>query len=71
MTPGSDKFENIALGDKLMELVKLEYSMKKHFVYIDHIEELRHKESVIRDFDKAINLVTTLENEIKRFRISL
>ena len=35
MTPGESKYNAIDVGRNLLELVKLEYAMKKHFVYAD------------------------------------
>ena len=71
MTQGEGKYNALNLDKNLMELVKLEYAMKKHFVYIDHIDDLKHTEAVIKDFDKAINLVGNLINGVKKLRNSL
>ena len=71
MTPLKGKFEAIALDRNLMELVRLELAMKKHFVYIDHIDDLRHKEIVIREFDKAIRITRNLIQKVKNLRNNL
>lgn len=71
MTPLKDKYNAIGVDRNLMELVKLEYAMKKHFVYIDHIDELKHKEPVVRDFDNAIRTTKALIQKIKNFKNNL
>ena len=71
MTPGEDKFVSMNLDKNLMEIVKLEYAMKKHFIYIDHIDDLKHKETIVREFDKAIRIVETLMNKLKILRKNL
>lgn len=71
MTPLKGKFEAIALDRNLMELVRLELAMKKHFVYIDHIDDLKHKEAVIREFDKAIRITRNLIQKVKNLRNNL
>ena len=71
MTPLKNKYNAINVDRNLMELVKLEYAMKKHFVYIDHIDELKHKETVIRYFDNAIRTTRYLIQKLKNFRNNL
>lgn len=71
MTPLKNKYDAIGVDRNLMELVKLEYAMKKHFVYIDHIDELKHKETVVRDFDNAIRTTKALIQKIKNFKNNL
>lgn len=71
MTPGERKYKALNVEANLLEVVKLEYAMKKHFVYIDNIDELRHVEGVIREFDKAIRIVRNLMRKLKIFRNSL
>lgn len=71
MTPGEKQFSSLNLDRNLMELVKLECALKKHFVYIDNIDELKHKEAVVREFDKAIAIVNNLMNGVKRLRSSI
>lgn len=71
MTPLKNKYNAINVDRNLMELVKLEYAMKKHFVYIDHIDELKHKEIVIKDFDNAIRTTKALIQKIKNFKNNL
>lgn len=71
MTPLKDKYNAIGVDRNLMELVKLEYAMKKHFVYIDNIDELRHNERVIKDFDNAIRVVGNLIRKLRIFRNNL
>ena len=71
MTPLKNKYNAINVDRNLMELVKLEYAMKKHFVYIDHIDELKHKEIVIKDFDNAIRTTRSLIQKIKNFKNNL
>ena len=71
MTPGWKKYASLNVEANLLEVVKLEYAMKKHFVYIDNIDELRHDERVIREFDKAIRIVRNLMRKLKIFRNSL
>lgn len=71
MTPGEKQFSSLNLDKNLMELVKLECALKKHFVYIDNIDELKHKEAVVREFDKAIAIVNNLMNGVKRLRSSI
>lgn len=68
MTPGKGKYNALDADRKLMELVKLELAMKKHFVYVDHIDELRHKTLVIRDFDNAISIVGEMIKRLKELR---
>ena len=45
--------------------------MKKHFVYIDHIDELKHNERVIKDFDNAVRTTRSLIQKIKNFKNNL
>lgn len=71
MTPGEKQFSSLNLDKNLMELVKLECALKKHFVYIDNIDELKHKEAVVREFDKAIAIVNNLMNGVKKLRSSI
>ena len=71
MTPLKSKYDAINVDRNLTELVKLEYAMKKHFVYIDHIDELKHKEAVIRYFDNAIRTTKSLIQKLKNFRNNL
>ena len=71
MTPLKNKYDAIDVDGNLMELVKLEYAMKKHFVYIDHIDELKHKETVVRDFDNAIRTTKALIQKLKNFKNNL
>lgn len=71
MTPLKNKYDSLDADRNLMELVKLEYAMKKHFVYIDHIDELKHKEAVIKEFDKAIRITKTMIQKLKSFRNNL
>ena len=71
MTPLKNKYDAIDVDRNLMELVKLEYAMKKHFVYIDHIDELKHKETVVRDFDNAIRTTKALIQKLKNFKNNL
>jgi hypothetical protein len=71
MTSGEKQFSSLNLDRNLMELVKLECALKKHFVYIDNIDELKHKEAVVREFDKAIAIVNNLMNGVKRLRSSI
>ena len=71
MTPGQSKYNAIAVDRNLLELVKLELLMKKHFVYVDDIDELRHNASVIGDFDKAIARIRSMIQKLKVFRNSL
>ncbi len=71
MTPLKNKYNAINVDRNLMELVKLEYAMKKHFVYIDHIDELKHNERVIKDFDNAVRTTRTLIQKIKNFKNNL
>ena len=71
MTPQKGKYQSMNVEGNLMELVKFELALKKHFVYIDHIDELKHKEIVIREFDKAIRIVGELIRKLKVFRNSL
>lgn len=71
MTPLKNKYNAINVDRSLMELVKLEYAMKKHFVYIDHIDELKHNERVIKDFDNAVRTTRTLIQKIKNFKNNL
>ena len=71
MTPLEKKFKSLGIDASLTEVVKLEYAMKKHFVYIDNIDELRHKFTVVEDFDKAIRIVRNLIRRLKIFRGNL
>lgn len=71
MTPGANQFRSLNLGKELTDLVRIECAMKKHFVYIDHIDELRHNETVIKDFDKTLASLRTLIKKIRIFRNSL
>lgn len=71
MTPLKNKYNAINVDRHLMELVKLEYAMKKHFVYIDHIDELKHNERVIKDFDNAVRVVRDLMRKLRIFRNNL
>lgn len=71
MTPLGKKFKALGIDASLTEVVKLEYAMKKHFVYIDNIDELRHKITVVSDFDKAIRIVRNLIQKLKIFRNNL
>lgn len=71
MTPLKNKYDSLDADRNLMELVRLEYAMKKHFVYIDHIDELKHKENVIKEFDKAIRITNTMIQKLKSFRNNL
>lgn len=71
MTPLKSKYELLDIDRSLKELVKMECAMKKHFVYIDHIDELRHNERVIKDFDNAIRVVRDLIRKLKIFRNNL
>lgn len=71
MTPLKNKYDAIDVDRNLMELVKIEYAMKKHFVYIDHIDELKHKETVVRDFDNAIRTTKALIQKLRNFKNNL
>ena len=71
MTPLKKQFDAIHVDKSLNELVKLEYALKKHFVYIEDIDELKHRESVIKEFDKAIWLADSLISKLKSFRNAL
>lgn len=71
MTPLKGEYSRIEVYKNLLELVKIEYAMKKHFVYIDHIDELKHNERVIRDFDNAIKTVRELIRKLKIFKSKL
>lgn len=71
MTPGKDKFSALDIEKKLMEIVKLEYALKKHFIYIDHIDDLKHKELVVREFDKAIRIVNELIAKVGTYKRKL
>lgn len=71
MTPLKGEYSRIEVYKNLLELVKIEYAMKKHFVYIDHIDELKHNERVIRDFDNAIRTVRELIRKLKIFKSKL
>ena len=71
MTPGKDKFSALDIEKKLLEIVKLEYALKKHFVYIDHIDDLKHKELVVREFDKAIRIVNELIAKVGTYKRKL
>ena len=71
MTPQKGRYQSMNVERNLMELVKLELALKKHFVYIDHIDELKHKELVIREFDKAIRIVDELIRKLKVLRSKL
>ena len=71
MTPLKNKYNAINVDRNLMELVKLVYAMKKHFVYIDHIDELKHNERVIKDFDNAVRTTRSLIQKIKNFKNNL
>ncbi len=71
MTPLEKKFKALGIDASLTEIVKLEYAMKKHFIYIDNIDELKHKVTVISDFDKAIRIVRNLIQRLKAFRGNL
>ena len=71
MTTLKNKYDSLDADRNLIELVRLEYAMKKHFVYIDHIDELKHKENVIKEFDKAIRITNTMIQKLKSFRNNL
>ena len=71
MTPMKNRYDALDVEKNLLELVKIEYAMKKHFVYIDNIDELRHNEHVIRDFDHALRVADTLLRNIRNFRNNL
>lgn len=71
MTPLEGKYNSLDADRNLMNLVRLEYAMKKHFVYIDHIDELKHKETVIKEFDNAIRITNTMIQKLKSFRNNL
>ncbi len=68
MTPLKNEYDALGIEKKLLELVKLELAMKKHFVYIDDIDELRHNKTVIRDFDRAISDIDGMIAGLKKFR---
>lgn len=71
MTPGESKYNAIDVGRSLLELVKLELLMKKHFVYTDDIDELRGSGRVVGDFDKAIARIRSMIQKLKALRNSL
>jgi len=71
MTPLRNKYNAIEVDRHLVEIVKLECAMKKHFVYIDHIDDLKHNERIIKDFDNAIRVVRSLIRKLRIFRVNL
>lgn len=68
MTPLKNKFDSLNLDRNFLELVRFEYATRKYFVYIDHIDELKHNSTVIKPFDNSQRIIEGLINKPKFLR---
>ena len=71
MTPLKRQYKSLKIDANMMVLVKISYLMKKHFVYNDDIDALKHSGVVIGDFDNALYAVRNMIRKLKDFRKNL